>query len=211
MKKLRFFLDTEFIENGRHNPLYLLSIGVICENGATFYAENFQAPFELANDFVKENVYPHLRITDMKGYSAGALCVRRIGLESIHSPEHIANELQRFIWENCQKGNPIFQYKNGQTIQATTKPEFWGYFCDYDWVLFCQLFGTMSELPKGFPYYCNDLKQLMKLAGENRSLDELVGEKSNHNALSDAKQIRKGFEIIRNGLQDGTYRDGFEL
>jgi hypothetical protein len=38
-------------------------------------------------------------------------------------------------------------------------PEFYGYYCDYDWVVFCQLFGKMIDLPKGFPMYCFDLKQ----------------------------------------------------
>jgi len=33
--------------------------------------------------------------------------------------------------------------------------------CDYDWVLFCSLFGRMVELPKGFPMYMRDLKQML--------------------------------------------------
>jgi hypothetical protein len=39
------------------------------------------------------------------------------------------------------------------------KPEFYGYYADYDWVVFCWLFGKMMDLPNGFPMYCNDLKQ----------------------------------------------------
>ena len=39
------------------------------------------------------------------------------------------------------------------------KPKFYAYYSDYDWVLFCSLFGTMMELPTGFPQYCIDLKQ----------------------------------------------------
>ena len=31
---------------------------------------------------------------------------------------------------------------------GTETPEFWGYYCDYDWVVFCQMFGTMMDLPK---------------------------------------------------------------
>ncbi len=38
-------------------------------------------------------------------------------------------------------------------------PEFYAYYADYDWVVFCWLFGKMIALPKGFPKYCNDLKQ----------------------------------------------------
>lgn len=39
------------------------------------------------------------------------------------------------------------------------KPEFYGYYADYDWVVFCWLFGKMIDLPQGFPMYCIDLKQ----------------------------------------------------
>jgi hypothetical protein len=41
------------------------------------------------------------------------------------------------------------------------KPEFYAYFADYDWVVFCWLFGKMMDLPKGFPMYCKDLKQML--------------------------------------------------
>ena len=38
-------------------------------------------------------------------------------------------------------------------------PKFYAYFADYDWVVFCWLFGKMIDLPKRFPMYCIDLKQ----------------------------------------------------
>lgn len=38
-------------------------------------------------------------------------------------------------------------------------PEFWAYYADYDWVVLCQLYGTMMDLPEGWPMYCRDLKQ----------------------------------------------------
>jgi len=40
-------------------------------------------------------------------------------------------------------------------------PTFYGYYCDYDWVLFCSLYGTMMDLPPGYPKYCRDLKQML--------------------------------------------------
>ncbi|MBC7845545.1 MAG: 3'-5' exoribonuclease [Flavobacterium sp.] len=42
-----------------------------------------------------------------------------------------------------------------------TNPEFYAYYADYDWVVFCWLFGKMIDLPKGFPMYCKDLKQML--------------------------------------------------
>lgn len=47
------------------------------------------------------------------------------------------------------------------------KVRFYGYFSDYDWVLFCWIFGRMEDQPKTFPMFCHDLKQMM----EERSLD----------------------------------------
>lgn len=46
-------------------------------------------------------------------------------------------------------------------IEKYGKPEFYGYYSDYDWVVFCWLFGKMIDLPKGFPIYCIDLKQTL--------------------------------------------------
>jgi len=62
------------------------------------------------------------------------------------------------------------------------KLEFWGYYADYDWVVFCWLFGTMMDLPNNFPMYCKDLKQLADDIGKPK-FEEPDGE---HNALVDA-------------------------
>ena len=80
------------------------------------------------------------------------------------------------------------------------KPEFYGYFADYDWVVFCWLFGRMIDLPKGFPYYCKDLKQMMDDKGltkewKQENCPDPVGE---HNALVDA---RWNFELYKKIIQ----------
>jgi len=46
-------------------------------------------------------------------------------------------------------------------IPFSKYPEFYAYYADYDWVGFCWLFGKMMDLPKGFPMYCIDLKQML--------------------------------------------------
>ena len=63
------------------------------------------------------------------------------------------------------------------------KPEFWGYYADYDWVVFCQMFGAMIDLPKGWPRYCHDLKQLADEMEDTRIPKQGADE---HNALRDA-------------------------
>ncbi len=65
------------------------------------------------------------------------------------------------------------------------KPVFWGYYADYDWVVFCWLFGTMMDLPKGYPMYCRDLKQEMVHLGLPKKL--IPTQTEEHNALQDAK------------------------
>ncbi len=64
------------------------------------------------------------------------------------------------------------------------KPELWGYYSAYDHVAFCQLFGTMMDLPKGFPMYTRDIKQLCDALGNPRLPEQ---GKNEHNALADAK------------------------
>lgn len=98
--------------------------------------------------------------------------------------------------------------------------EFYGYFSDYDWVVFCSLFGRMIALPKKFPMYCRDLKQMLDEKVENIPADDgsLIGScktikerllcikyhvnypmKTNeHNALADAQWNYKLYQFIKN-------------
>lgn len=71
--------------------------------------------------------------------------------------------------------------------------EFWGYYSDYDWVVFCWIFGTMMELPNGYPIYCKDLKQLLDESGKDK-IPEPVGE---HNALADAEWNLKLYKHLQ--------------
>lgn len=75
-------------------------------------------------------------------------------------------------------------------------PEFWGYFADYDWVIFCWIFGRMVDLPTGFPQYCKDLVQLL----DQYKLDEPKQVTEKHNALEDAKWHREIYYHIKKHL-----------
>lgn len=150
----RFFIDTEFIESGPSFPLILLSVGIVAENGREFYAVNADAPLELANDWVKTNVIPHL----------GEPCI---------SIREIPDLIKAWIGEET--------------------PEFWGYYADYDWVIFCQLFGAMIDLPKGWPMYCRDIKQFCDDLGNPRLPKQKSAE---HNALNDARWNKLAYEFL---------------
>jgi hypothetical protein len=73
------------------------------------------------------------------------------------------------------------------------KPELWAYYADYDHVALCQLFGTMMDLPKGWPMYTKDIKQFCDALG-NPSLPEQ--RKGEHNALDDARWNKKAFDFL---------------
>lgn len=69
--------------------------------------------------------------------------------------------------------------------------EFYGYYSAYDWVLFCQLWGRMIDLPKSFPHYCTDIKQFAENVGFPGDLKQFEDNTSpKHEAVSDARQIR---------------------
>lgn len=171
---MKYFLDTEFIENGRREPLQLLSLGIVAENGSEIYFENSEADFTKANDWVKKNVFPWLE---------------RIG-PVLRTPAEMAEEIKKFI-----PPKPGYDKNGGLPSGLWDAPEFWAYFADYDWVLFCQLFGTMMDLPEGYPMYCMDLMQYAKHIGiPRRAFPEQ--DQVEHNALNDARWNKKVFEFL---------------
>jgi hypothetical protein len=78
---------------------------------------------------------------------------------------------------------------------AGSDPEFWAYYADYDWVVLCQLYGTMMDLPKGWPMYCRDVKQLCDSVGNPRLVKQDDG--AEHNALADAIWTKKAWEYLQ--------------
>ena len=155
----RYFLDTEFIEDGR--TIDLLSIGVVCQDGREFYAESSEADLNKANEWVRMNVIPHLEGPSTSRYMSRA---------------QIAAELLAFVDASKSKG-----------------PEFWAYYGDYDWVVICQLFGTMSDLPQYWPMFCMDVKQMAVTAGCVSTPEQ---DSVEHNALTDARWTRDLYNYL---------------
>lgn len=76
---------------------------------------------------------------------------------------------------------------------AGESPEFWAYFADYDWVVLCQLFGTMMDLPEGWPMFCMDIQQERARQGYP-DLPEQSG--VTHNALADALWAKEAWKSL---------------
>jgi len=97
----------------------------------------------------------------------------------------IAKEMQEFVFMTTHNHNLV------------TEPTFYGYYADYDWVVFCWLFGTMIHLPKGFPMYCRDLKQMADEIWEKTGRNtKFASPKNEHNALVDAKWNKLFHEFL---------------
>lgn len=56
---MRFFIDTEFVEDGK--TIDLLSIAIVCEDGREYYAEPSEADRERAGPWVRQHVLPLLK------------------------------------------------------------------------------------------------------------------------------------------------------
>lgn len=84
-----------------------------------------------------------------------------------------------------------------------SSPILYGYYSAYDHVALCWLFGKMIDLPKSFPMYTIDLKQILdeKQSRKRKNLKEYVDypkKIGEHNALQDARWNKKLYEFLQN-------------
>lgn len=77
------------------------------------------------------------------------------------SNKQIAEEIKEFCTIHYEEDKGVHSVVNHNHPYKNNTPKFHAYYADYDWVAFCWLFGKMIDLPKGFPKFCFDLKQLM--------------------------------------------------
>lgn len=168
---MKYFLDTEFIE--KPNTITLISIGIVCEDGRELYRISNEYNYEDADEWVQKNVIVPMYIQAVHGDNRNIYSA-----ESFHQ-----------YW-----GRPIRQIKNDvlDFIGNDDNVEFYGYYADYDWVIFCWIFGRMIELPKGWPMYCRDLKQILDAKAEECLITNMTNEWGKH-------PIIKG-EIVNKGI-----------
>lgn len=193
---MRIYIDTEFYEHGNRNygliTVELISIGAVREDGAEFYAENadFDWDHVPSDHWLQDNVRPHLWHGNNKPLWMVTEGSRPKG--GLYAPQDIAWNFRRFA--------------NDEFADPEDKPEFWGYFCDYDWVAICGLYGRMIDLPTEFPMYCLDLKQEMVRQHISRTEIEknilLSAERGpEHHALTDARWIRDAHRVVRDWIR----------
>jgi hypothetical protein len=171
---VRYFFDTEFIEDGK--TIDLLSIGIVAEDCRELYLCNQDAKLDRASEWVIWNVYPHLSV---KHAVRWYWTTPHIDVDNRPTPSSVVV--------------PHYEIRDRVRSFLGEKPEIWGYFADYDWVVFCQLFGCMIDLPKGWPMYCRDVKQLCDSIGNPKLPEQSSTE---HHALNDARWTKQAYEFL---------------
>lgn len=166
---MKYFIDAEFQERGYGKGITLISVGVIAEDGRALYRENADIDFTSLTPWVQANVCPHLKI-GQPGWEHRALRDPEIAELS-----EIASDIKGFIADD-------------------PAPEFWGYYCAYDYVILSQLMGGMAGWPQGWPYMMHDLRQWLDYEALHHVSQP---DDAPHNALEDARWIRETYQAYR--------------
>ena len=142
--------------------------------GKAYYSisKDFNLKAAWNNEWVRENVlksiFNELESKDYKECNRApqfGIAKRTIGCRFTFN--NLKKYINRYGKTNKQIAQEIIEFIRSSELQEPkvntdykeNSPEFYGYYSDYDWVVFCWLFGSMVDLPKGFPMYCKDLKQ----------------------------------------------------
>jgi len=185
---MNIYFDCEF--TGLHKDTTLISIGLIDENGRSFYAEFSDYDKSQCNDWINENVIAHLLYDpDYKTWNGGF-----IPGTVIYGTKHEVGKALREWFSYYKK--PI-----NQLISDV---------CHYDMVLLIDLFGTAFDLPENISPVCYDINtdiakfyNITDYEAFDMSRETILkhfrvnipGEK--HNSLYDAKVIKEIYENIR--------------
>lgn len=179
---MKVFFDTEF--TGLHKNTTLISIGLISEDGKTFYAELTDYDSKQIDDWLEVNVLRSLSYVGKKNYI------------DTTDWNHV-----RVKWSK----DGVASLLSGWLSQFE-EVEIWSDCLAYDWILFNDLFGHAFNIPENVSYIPMDICTLFSL----RNIDPDINreefafsdyifsqeEVNKHNALWDAKIIKLCYEKL---------------
>lgn len=176
---MKVFFDTEF--TGLHKGTSLISIGLISEDGKTFYAENVEYDKTQADDWIKENVIANTSYLKDSGNLEQAST-------SLSAYYHVAalNTIRADLKDWLEQFDSV---------------EMWSDCLAYDWVLFNDIFGHAFNIPSNVYYIPFDICTLFKIKGIDPDISreefaEVKGTANKHNALWDAEVIKKCYDKL---------------
>jgi len=185
---MKLFFDTEF--TGLHKNTTLVSIGIIAENGKTFYAELTDYDQKQIDEWLQKNVIEKLTIDK----------------DSLGKFGDDANWLVR-------GDTASIKYYLEEWLKQFEKVVFWSDCLSYDWVLFNHIFGHAFSIPENVYYIPFDICTLFEHKGIDADISreryaEITNDKGQnqtseymmkHNALYDAKVIKLCYEKLCGG------------
>jgi len=172
---MRVYYDCEMVERGRDLPIQLVSIGMVREDGAEFYAVNEECLSAVQrHPWLSVNVAPHLPIQS-------------------DGPYIFQWDRDHPDYDNVLPLDLLAERVRWFLTQVVEKTELWAYYGAYDHVVLCQLFGAMGELPAGIPMFTHDLQQLSE---EHPNIKLPPSPEVEHHALLDARWVRDAYERI---------------
>lgn len=219
----------------------LISIGIVSEDNREYYA--ISKDFNVKEAWNRFDLKPDINNGGMKKvYWIRENVLKSIWEELMDSEynktsqygnHHPVWDKEDFTYRNLKKlikkygktskeiANEVVKFTVGgafdiHRLATEPDPEFYGYYSDYDWVVFCWLFGKMINLPKNFPMYCNDLKQELDRKTQNLITSNMIKascfekavnivknfpaypkQTDEHNALSDAKWNYELYKFLK--------------
>jgi len=188
---MKIFFDTEF--TGLHKNTTLISIGLVDENGRTFYAEFSDYDESQCDDWIHENVIKHLKWSK-EGPTENFKSISGINNDwkAYGTKEYIKTVLSEWLAE----------YDYVELVSDV---------CHYDMVLFIDIFGGAFDIPKNVNPACHDINQdlakrfmitereafdLSREALLKARVDSHIIEGDKHNSLYDAKVIKEIYRIM---------------
>lgn len=222
----------------RRHFIDLISIGIVAEDGREYSAISSEYRYKDANRWVRDNVIAPLYMSTVHGDARTHIHPETFHKQYGKSNAQIAKEIVLFVnpirdgsclvaeeaMGNYRKLHNVKDNPIDRTNEVTffrsmmaleyARPDFYSYYADYDWVLLCSLFGTMMDLPDGFPMYCIDLKQMLDgkvkaryKTGDNkvnfdRALEHMIDHpewpknEGEHDALKDARWNKNLYHFL---------------
>lgn len=170
---MKVFLDMEF--TGLHQNTTLISIGMVADNGQSFYAQLTDYDRAQIDEWIQKNVVDNLLLTAHGTYT--------MGMQQEHTGDFQSTANAVKSW-----------------LSQFDQVEIWSDCLAYDWVLFCELFGGALSLPKNIYYIPFDICTLFKLRDIDPDInrEEFAGLKAEakHNALWDAQVIKACYDKL---------------
>lgn len=194
MANMHYYLDSEFIDDG--HTIDLISIGIVSSDGREYYAQSTEFNEGNANSWVRKHVLEHL-----------AICTTEHDYP-LPPPHYLQSKVSHDLYRVADGGvcrlpdcpwrtrlRMMHEVANFFQPDGEHTPfELWGWCSAYDYVALCQLFGTMMDIPQGWPHYIRDLQYLLDERGI--ADEQLPPQEDAHHALADARYIKKIWEML---------------